>query len=306
VGEAAAYDHGAQYFTARDPRFARQVRAWREEGLVAEWEGRIAALGGPPRAAGPGRPRRFVGLPGMSAIAAHLAADVALRCRVRIEEVSRGSSGWTLRHEGGEEGPFDGLVLALPAPRALPLLADAPAIRDRTARVRMTGCWAVLVSFSSPLGAGFDAAFVNSGPLSWIARDGSKPGRRGESWVLHASPDWTEDHRDALPDEVCRSLLDALARALGVDLPGRTDLRAHLWPHAQPVEALSKECLFDEELALAVCGDWCGGPRVEGAFLSGAAAAGRMLNRRWPSGDPVQGGLFSAGAGPCGPLVRGP
>jgi len=29
------FDHGAQYFTARDPRFLRHVVAWQERGLVA-------------------------------------------------------------------------------------------------------------------------------------------------------------------------------------------------------------------------------------------------------------------------------
>ena len=33
---------------------------------------------------------------------------------------------------------------------------------------------------------------------------------------------------------------------------------------------------------LAACGDWCGGPRVEGAFLSGCAAAERTL-ALWPA-----------------------
>ncbi len=37
--------------------------------------------------------------------------------------------------------------------------------------------------------------------------------------------------------------------------------------------------LFDPDLAIGACGDWCGGPRVEGAFLSGLALAERILSR---------------------------
>jgi predicted NAD/FAD-dependent oxidoreductase len=52
---------------------------------------------------------------------------------------------------------------------------------------------------------------------------------------------------------------------------------AHLWRFALPAEPLANTCLFDRELQIGACGDWCAGPRVEGAFLSGMAAARRVL-----------------------------
>ena len=41
---AVTFDHGAQYFTARDPRFAERVAAWYEQGLVARLAGPIAVF----------------------------------------------------------------------------------------------------------------------------------------------------------------------------------------------------------------------------------------------------------------------
>ncbi len=61
-------------------------------------------------------------------------------------------------------------------------------------------------------------------------------------------------------------------------------LVAHRWRYALPTEPLPEPCLFDAELAIAACGDWGRGPRVEGAYLSGCAAAGRLLGlRRGPA-----------------------
>ena len=43
-GGACRFDHGAQYFTVRDKRFADWVDAWRQHGLVVPWNGRIVVL----------------------------------------------------------------------------------------------------------------------------------------------------------------------------------------------------------------------------------------------------------------------
>src|SRR5215831_1681360 len=38
------FDDGAQYFTARDLRFQREVEAWLAQGLAAEWTGHVCVL----------------------------------------------------------------------------------------------------------------------------------------------------------------------------------------------------------------------------------------------------------------------
>jgi len=52
---------------------------------------------------------------------------------------------------------------------------------------------------------------------------------------------------------------------------------AHRWRYALPTEPLPDRYLFDGDLNIGACGDWCAGPRVEGAFLSGVALAERLL-----------------------------
>jgi predicted NAD/FAD-dependent oxidoreductase len=202
---------------------------------------------------------------------------------------------WRLEAEDGTElGRFDALVVSAPAPQAAELLGGvAPQLAARAAAVQMAPCWAVMASFPSPLETGFDGAFVHHSPLSWVARNASKPGRpAAECWVLHGSPEWSADHLELEPDEAGRRLVDAFEQAVGGLAVEPDHVVAHRWRFALPVEPLPESCLFDAELGVAACGDWCGGPRVEGAFLSGGAAAGRILSLRpaprWP-------GLFEDG-----------
>lgn len=277
------FDHGAQYFTARDPRFADQVLAWEAAGVVARWHGRIAVLARGETAAKNDATTRYVGVPGMNAPCKHLATGMEVLLETRIDAVHREADRWRLDAEGGRDlGTYDAVVVSAPAPQTATLLADAaPELARLAAETPMAPCWAALAAFPHALPLDFDGAFVHDAPLSWVARNGSKPGRPApETWILHASPAWSENHLELDPDTVSRQLLAAFEEAAGIPLPEPVYRAAHRWRYALPHEARSETCLFDADLRLAVCGDWCNGPQVEGAFLSGRAAAERLLSPR--------------------------
>ncbi len=279
-GEAGGYDHGAQYFTARDPDFQRQVERWMGQGLVARWNGRFGTLEHGVLTPKADNPVRYVGVPGMNAPIRDLASCLDVRSGVRVERVQRERGAWRLTSERGEDlGRFDRVAVAVPAPQAVPLLAEAPALAARVAGVGMEPCWAVMARFAEPLPLAVDGAFVHGSPLSWAARDSSKPGRApGERWVLHATPEFSRAHLEDAPEAVVPLLLEAWRQASGVNVtPG--EAVAHRWRHAQAESALSEGALFDAGLGLGVCGDWCAGSRVEGAWRSGVALARRLLER---------------------------
>jgi renalase len=144
---------------------------------------------------------------------------------------------------------------------------------------------ALLLGLEAPLDVDFDGAFVNTGSLSWIARDSSKPGRPDhEAWVLHAGPDWSRARWDADREETIELLLAEFARVTGTPPSAAAHRDLHRWRYAlaqTPLDpAESGGCLADDLAGLILCGDWCAGSRLEGAFLSGQAAAGRLL-RKW-------------------------
>ena len=273
-----SFDHGAQYFTARDLNFARYASAWRAQGVVAEWGGRVVKLQGGSVANTTPQPR-YVGTPGMSALGTHLAADLAVRRETRISRVSSADGGWKLSDDlVAGFGPFDFLIMAVPAPQAAELLAPHP-FATAAAGVSMAPCWAVLVSFDGRYEVPWDGAFVHDSPLSWVARNSSKPGRPAgpDCWVLHAGPEWSSAHLEDAPEAVGIHLLEALHAATVARPPAVAYMATHRWRFSQGADPTDRRALFDPETGLVVCGDWLAGGRVEGAFLSGAAAAGYVL-----------------------------
>jgi hypothetical protein len=215
----------------------------------------------------------------MSAVAQHLSAGLDIRCGCRIAEVVRRGNEWHLvAEDGSTAAEADLVVIAVPAPQALSLLADSPDLASRAATASFAPCWAVMLGFDEPLPLPFDGAFIDNGPLAWISDNRSKPGREGsETWVLHASPSWSRRYLEADRQDVSEDLQRALRLAAGVRAMQPAYAAAHRWRYARVESPFGEACLFDPDLRIGACGDWCLGGKVEAAFVSGRSMANRIV-----------------------------
>ena len=275
------WDHGAQYFTARSAEFAAAVAAWEADGHVAEWQGRFARINGDGEIVltEPGTRQRMVGVPGMNAVIRHMAAALPVEWGARVSAIKGEPGRYGLAFEDGrEEGPFASIVVAVPAEQVGDLLVDVAPELARVAGVAESApCWTVMLAWEAGLDAGFDSAETAAGPLAWMARDASKPGRApGETWVLQASPEWSQTHIEDAPEAVIANLLEAFSQI--VPAGGEPAFAAaHRWRYAKVEQPAPAE----EETAAAArgifaCGDWARAARVEAAWLSGRRAAMRI------------------------------
>lgn len=278
--DAGSIDLGAQYFTARDRRFAEVVQQWRSRGWVAEWTPSLYNYSDGQFSPSPDEQIRWVGTPRMSAIARAMLGALPVNFSCRITEVFRGEQHWNLQDaEGQSHGPFSHVVVATPAPQASALLAAAPKLASTAASVVMEPTWAVALAFETPLDTPLEGCFVQEGPFDWLARNRSKPGRDNQldTWVLHATSAWSKQHLDMAKENVIEHLHGAFAEMIGCAVPAPALSLSHRWLYARPAEAHQWGALADADLGLYVCGDWCLSGRVEGAWLSGNEAARRLL-----------------------------
>ena len=270
--DGMSFDHGAQFATARGSSFRAFLDSAREAGAAAPWP-----------AASDDRDIRWVGVPGMSALPRHLAAGLVRPPQLgrHVAWIARDGASWSLRHlpaadiapgttrDAGElAGPFDALVVAIPAPQAAALLGLAcPDLAASARAVVYAPSWTVMAAFAERVDLP-DVVRSKNGPVAWMAREASRPGRAAtpERWVVQASADASRTLLEQPPDAVIATLLDGV--------PGTPSFAsAHRWRHSQVERAVGAPCLWDPGLRLGACGDWCVGGRVEGAFDSGEALA---------------------------------
>jgi predicted NAD/FAD-dependent oxidoreductase len=261
LGEVS-FDHGAQYFTVRNPRFEQVVGGMFDLGLVAHWSAVASDA--------------WIGVPGMNAVIKHMAADHDVRWGHSIKAMVRHEGKWLLISDAGEINPFDAAILALPAEQAAPILSLHDFDMARSAlNARSQPCWTGMFVFDQPL-ANLPDIIRDTGDIGWAARNSAKPGRAGpEAWVVQATATWSQTHLEAPQEQIAAMLRDALSQMAGQALPQPIASTAHRWRYALSA-GTGAGALWNADMALGVCGDWLLGPRVECAWLSGTMLGERI------------------------------
>lgn len=280
--EGFAFDHGAQYFTARSPAFRLVAEGAVRAGHAGIWPQAVHTLSADGLATDSRPPEpRYIGLPGMSGFANGLADELQIRKETTVAALNRAENGWSLTDSEGQDlGRFDLVLSTAPAPQTIRLMPEAFSGREPLAGVRMSGCFTLMIGLDEPLHLGFDAARIEDDVLSWIAVEGSKRGR-GEKTALtiHSRNDWAEANLERDRDEVKLEMLASLTRLLGLDFSNAAWLDLHRWRYANVDQAAGQPYFFDNALGLGACGDWCLGNRVEAAVESATALSERLITR---------------------------
>ena len=280
-------DTGAQFFTVREPIFQHYVEQWQRTGLVYVWstgwsDGSL--LGG---GTNDGYPRYAVH-GGMNALANHLTQQLidqgaTIHTGQRISAISQAANGWVATDEAGTAYGADALVLTPPVPQSLALLAAGQVTLtndDRAAleRIAYAPCLCGIFWLEGEIVLPEPGAIQRPGTdLTWVAdnqRKGISPA--ATMITIHAGPTYSRDHNDT-PDE---ELLATFQASLQPFIPNKVVVHAaqiKRWRYALPTVTHPARYLQAEGIPpLYFGGDAFGGPRVEGAALSGIAI-GRVL-----------------------------
>lgn len=276
-----AFDHGAQYFTARSAEFKKFIQPWKDKGLIRRWNARYVKFDedqiiehhpwveGEPR---------YVGVPGMSAVAKMLSQGLHIELNTDIK-CCQHREKWTLIDSvGSHYGKFDWVISTVPAPQAAVILPQTFKHHAAVKAIQMSGCVALMLGFERGVPLSFDAAHVTGAAISWIAVNSSKPGRAHPfSLIAHSSKQYAKAHVNETSEEVMQHLLSETSRLTGHDLNHAQYKAVHRWRYAHNVHNDAVGPLYiDKESKLAACGDWCLGGRVEGAFTSALRLANAL------------------------------
>ncbi len=278
-------DHGAQFFTVRTTEFADYVEEWRLNGWIFEWathwsDGSIDIHK-------PAGYTRFAAYGGMNALAGHIADEVReagahIYTGQRITALSVEAGQWRLATEQGKHFTCDILVATPPVPQTLALLETNglhldPESENALRAVTYAPCLCLLLRLDTPPDLPHPGARQTpDGIVTWVAdnhRKGISP--HAHIVTVHANPDFSAQHYQMDDDAIVARLLPELTTVLGKATVQAIEVKR--WRYALPTQLHPQRFLFTNTPApIYFGGDAFGGPRVEGAALSGLAIAAHL------------------------------
>lgn len=272
-------DHGAQYFTVRDSRFQQQVDTWLEAGSVQVWTNALHTLNADGLSAGQPSYPRYIFPNGMNGIGKTLAEGLTIKRETRASQILQQDGHYEVITEAGETFAAKRVIVNTPAEQALALCegVDLGEARASLEQVYLNPCIAVLAGYDLNHKPDWQGVRVQDNALagiSWMSHDSSKRTNPTHTViVIHASPEFSQANysrydtdRDGLISELLTTaskLEPWLAKPIWTD--------GQRWRYAQA--QLSHNAPFIQVDNLFFCGDWCGGSKLEDAYLSGLELA---------------------------------
>jgi len=111
------FDHGAQYFTAKDPKFISAVKQGMKDGYIEAWTSQSVyakSTGLEPDIGG----GRYVSVPRMNSWIKASAEGLDIHVQYKVTSLRRDGGKWSLSFDGYEDiGGFDWVVMAARAGR---------------------------------------------------------------------------------------------------------------------------------------------------------------------------------------------
>jgi renalase len=278
-------DTGAQYVTATEPGFERVLRELAATGRAVAWAtslhtwtgGRITSGG----RADSGRVR-WAFPDGMRTLARHLSSGLTVRTGTTVTRVERAGDGWLVHTDRAGVRPARAVVLAMPAPAAVTLAEGAGPLETlaaTAARATYDPCLTLVAGYPGAAPPPWRGVFTPGHEvLSFVANDSSKRAGDGGELVLvaHADGGWSRAHHD--DGRAQGRLIDAVREVTGLARPAWTQL-VH-WPFAQVTGTVGEPFLLTGGPGPGgMCGDWCDGARVEGAWRSGDRLGAELAAR---------------------------
>jgi predicted NAD/FAD-dependent oxidoreductase len=268
----AIFDHGAQFFTVRNPIFQSYVDQWSKADIIKIWFGNESHQSE--------QHPRWIAPKGMNSLPKYIARNMQVHLSTEVINLSFDHQIWTA--SCGNENHYSGshLLITTPTPQTTLLLkttdlALPSQMQEAIHNVRYEKGLSIMLRLNKPSGLPQPGGIkLDHSAISWIADNQMKGISNAPALTIQTTSDFATSSWDDMNDVKIDKILEQLKPLMELSIKST---QAHRWGYTLPINPIAEGSLTSNHLQLTLAGDAFGGPRVEGSACSGLQAAEQIL-----------------------------
>ena len=249
-------DHGAQYFSVKNPEFQAFIAEMKMENVTAEWH--LAQRDNV----------RYVGAKGMNTIPKKMASTLNVLVNEKVILIDNN----TVKTEAGNIYDYDNLLITIPIPQVIDLFQNSEiefSINDKMVleQVEYQPCIAIMAVLKQPTEILSGGIILENQPVAWIADNFQKGISEIPTATIHASAAYSAKRFDDNLQEVANDILVSINQHINPE--NIVSFQTHRWKFSNATKRFEQPFYQIENTNIFLGGDGFGIGNVEGAFLSG-------------------------------------
>ena len=262
------FDHGAQFFTVRQPIFQTYVDKWSAEDIIKVWfESESKQFERHPR---------WIASRGMNSLPKHIARNLSVHLSTEVIKLSYDHIKWTAFCQDGTVYSGRHLLITTPTPQTKYLLETTDILLPSNMKYALQNVQyekglSILLRLNEPSGLPEPGGMKYDHPkISWIADNQMKGISNVSALTIHSTADFAAATWHQTHDKKIALILDDIKSLMKASIKSA---QTHRWGYTLPINPHKEKSLTSLDLQLTLAGDAFGGPRVEGSACSGLHAA---------------------------------
>jgi renalase len=214
------FNHGAQFFTAKDNHFQELIHQAEAQEAVSSW-----SFGHPNQC--------YIGAPTMRDFISHLANDICVEQDVKITDISRDEGIYHLLDDAGRSYYARHIICTIPAPQVSPLIETIAACLLPTVQsASYDPCWTVMLALKEPLSKG-SFPVRDQGMIGWANYEPLRMETQEKTIyqpavTIQASPEASHQMLSWQADKVIAVMTEQMEAIIGAEMISDFSL-AHRW-----------------------------------------------------------------------------
>ncbi len=268
IGKSISFDHGLQYYSAKDIKFKKFLNKFIKKRILKYWLGNHIDLKFEKNLYS----KKIIGVKGNNDLNKYLLKNINKILGEEISNIKFKKSHWEISSKNNKFKAKN-IILTFPFEQVKKLAKNYLNKELLNLKVNMKPNITLLLKQKTKSELPISSIKLNNKIIAWVANENSK--KRFLSykncWTIQTTESYSKKIISLYKKKktyFAKQIAKEFSNILGLNYKSLEILKIHGWKYSFNLYGTGKKCYWNKKQRIGVCGDWFIGPNAYSAWLS--------------------------------------